>query len=43
MDGIDNSPALGVLPGLARTPIAFMTARAMQHGIKHYQSLGDLT
>jgi len=43
MDGIETFARLRALPGLARTPIAFMTARAMQHEIKHYQSLGDLT
>jgi len=40
MDGPATLLGLRKLPGLERTPVAFMTAKVQSHEIEHYKSLG---
>jgi two-component system, OmpR family, response regulator len=40
MDGIETFNRLRAIPKLARTPIIFMTAKAMKHETDRYRALG---
>lgn len=40
MDGIETFKRIQKIPGLAMTPVVFMTAKAMQHEVTRYRSLG---
>jgi two-component system, OmpR family, response regulator len=40
MDGIETLKRLREIPKLAKTPVVFMTAKAMKHEIDRYMALG---
>lgn len=40
MDGIETYKRLRAIPKLAKTPIVFMTAKAMKHETDRYRALG---
>jgi CheY-like chemotaxis protein len=40
MDGIETFRRLRAIPGLAKTPVVFMTAMAMRHEMDRYRALG---
>jgi two-component system OmpR family response regulator len=40
MDGIETYKRLRAIPTLAKTPIVFMTAKAMKHETERYRALG---
>jgi two-component system, OmpR family, response regulator len=40
MDGIETYKRLRASPGLAETPVVFMTAKAMKHEMDRYRALG---
>lgn len=40
MDGVQTFHLLKALPGMRRTPIVFVTAKAQTHEVAHYRSLG---
>lgn len=40
MDGIETYNRLHAIPGLAETPVVFMTARAMKHETDCYRAFG---
>ena len=42
MDGPSTLEALRSMPGLASTPVVFMTAKTMRTEVEHYKELGAL-